>query len=363
MVIAQVFAYDAYGNAIGFSTGEALTEFLYSGEQFDSKIGQQYLRQRYYDPATGRFNRLDPFFGNLSDPQSLHNYLYCHADPVNFVDPRGQFIAPVLFVLGSMLIGYGIGGTWDTALFGGLLGVSAILSSPLALIGTLLVGMNLPWNSGRNGDYRIIYRELMAEKEFEYDHCLGFVYNYDTPSQALLQFRGGVGSYLPRVYYFGECPMTNAMRNQPKMLEIHRSISLMLFIKDILGDHTIPTLQKNNGLIDYLWYQVEPRRFFVDPFIFIGELGSSYIFDSRSDEWEAEVLASILGSYHYNYEIKEVDWNNKTAVVRFRAINAMGGNTATRVPFTGDMSILGDQNGGILADVTQFFLWEEEIKF
>jgi RHS repeat-associated protein len=62
---------------------------LYSGEQFDSKIRQQYLRARYYDPATGRFNRLDPFFGNLNDPQSLHKYLYTHADPVNGIDPSG----------------------------------------------------------------------------------------------------------------------------------------------------------------------------------------------------------------------------------------------------------------------------------
>ncbi|MDR0603991.1 MAG: RHS repeat-associated core domain-containing protein, partial [Bacteroidales bacterium] len=68
-----------------------LTEFLYSGEQFDSKIGQQYLRQRYYDSATGRFNRLDPFFGNLNCPQSLHKYLYTHADPVNRIDPSGKW--------------------------------------------------------------------------------------------------------------------------------------------------------------------------------------------------------------------------------------------------------------------------------
>jgi RHS repeat-associated protein len=62
---------------------------LYSGEQFDSKIGQQYLRQRYYDPATGRFNRLDPFFGNLDAPQSLHKYTYAHNNPIIFSDPTG----------------------------------------------------------------------------------------------------------------------------------------------------------------------------------------------------------------------------------------------------------------------------------
>ena len=69
----QLYSFDAYGNALGFDPKEALTEFLYSGEQFDAKIGQQYLRARYYDPATGRFNRLDPFFGNLDDPLSLHS--------------------------------------------------------------------------------------------------------------------------------------------------------------------------------------------------------------------------------------------------------------------------------------------------
>jgi RHS repeat-associated protein len=90
--IVELYAFDAYGNAIGFDPSVALTEFLYSGEQFDSKIGQQYLRARYYDPATGRFNRLDPFFGNLNDPQTFHKYLYTHADPVNGIDQSGMMM-------------------------------------------------------------------------------------------------------------------------------------------------------------------------------------------------------------------------------------------------------------------------------
>jgi RHS repeat-associated protein len=88
--IVELYTFDAYGNAIGFDPSVALTEFLYSGEQFDSKIGQQYLRARYYDPTTGRFNRLDPFFGNMNDPQSFHKYLYAHSDPINNYDPSGN---------------------------------------------------------------------------------------------------------------------------------------------------------------------------------------------------------------------------------------------------------------------------------
>jgi RHS repeat-associated protein len=102
--IAELYAFDAYGNAIGFDPSVALTEFLYSGEQFDSKIGQQYLRARYYDPTTGRFNRLDPFFGNLIDPLSLHKYLYTHADPINGIDPSGKLaILPILMAVGITL--------------------------------------------------------------------------------------------------------------------------------------------------------------------------------------------------------------------------------------------------------------------
>jgi RHS repeat-associated protein len=89
---------------------------LYSGEQFDSKIGQQYLRASYYDPATGRFNRLDPFFGNQNDPQSFHKYLYTHADPVNGIDPSGLIIGGSLGVAITNTIGAGLRGMHTVAI-------------------------------------------------------------------------------------------------------------------------------------------------------------------------------------------------------------------------------------------------------
>ena len=89
--VTERYDYDAFGNAVGFAPSQSLTKYLYCGELFDHILGWTYLRARYYDPKVGRFNRVDPFFGNLSDPQSLHKYTYCHGDPVNFIDPMGMF--------------------------------------------------------------------------------------------------------------------------------------------------------------------------------------------------------------------------------------------------------------------------------
>jgi hypothetical protein len=47
----------------------------------------------------------------LTDPQSLHKYLYTHADPVNGIDPTGEVAIFYLLgmMLGGALIGSGIG--------------------------------------------------------------------------------------------------------------------------------------------------------------------------------------------------------------------------------------------------------------
>ncbi|UDQ98297.1 RHS repeat-associated core domain-containing protein [Lentisphaerota bacterium WC36G] len=102
-VVSDRYDFDAYGVMLGGNpdiTNPAATDLLYSGEQFDSTLQQQYLRARYYDQNSGRFNRQDPFAGNNDDPQSLHKYAYCHSDPINATDPSGEMILANL--LGSM---------------------------------------------------------------------------------------------------------------------------------------------------------------------------------------------------------------------------------------------------------------------
>lgn len=95
--IIDSFSYDAYGVMLGGNPGSVsnpsspATNLLYAGEHFDTDAQQYYLRARWYNPLNGLFNRTDPFSGSPQDPQSLHKYLYCHANPVNTIDPSGEF--------------------------------------------------------------------------------------------------------------------------------------------------------------------------------------------------------------------------------------------------------------------------------
>lgn len=66
------------------------TSYLYAGEFWDADLKLSYNRARYYDPKHGRFQSMDSFEGRLSDPGSLHKYLYAHGDPINNSDPSGK---------------------------------------------------------------------------------------------------------------------------------------------------------------------------------------------------------------------------------------------------------------------------------
>ena len=114
--IKQQYSYDAYGNAHGFHAKDALTNLLYSGEQFNAVSGLQYLRARWYSPQSGRFNRLDPFSGNQQSPLSFHKYAYAHMNPVMGADPSGNMVTLV-----DTLISMAVRGA-----------IGAVLAAPIA---------------------------------------------------------------------------------------------------------------------------------------------------------------------------------------------------------------------------------------
>jgi len=77
------YTYDPYGNVTG-KTGSATTPVGFAGEYTDAEAGLQYLRARYYDPATSQFLSVDPLESLTKQP-----YAYVGDDPLNTLDPTG----------------------------------------------------------------------------------------------------------------------------------------------------------------------------------------------------------------------------------------------------------------------------------
>jgi len=101
--ITDSFDYDAFG-ALVARDGTTEVTSRFNGQEFDEASGLYHLRAREYDPLTGRFTGRDPFAGYLSDPVTLHPYLYSQNDPINKSDPSGQYtLAEVLLVANIVL--------------------------------------------------------------------------------------------------------------------------------------------------------------------------------------------------------------------------------------------------------------------
>ncbi len=69
------------------------------------KPSRQFDRPR--DWATS-FRQTDTFEGVVTDPQSLHKYAYVHSDPLNNIDPTGEFALAMSLTsaLGGAMLGY-----------------------------------------------------------------------------------------------------------------------------------------------------------------------------------------------------------------------------------------------------------------
>ncbi len=87
-LITDTYVFDAFGNEVS-RTGDSDNEYGFQGEQKD-ETGLYYLRARYMNPSTGTFTSMDTYGGSLSDPMSLHKYLFANSNPVKYCDPSGH---------------------------------------------------------------------------------------------------------------------------------------------------------------------------------------------------------------------------------------------------------------------------------
>ena len=80
--IVDSYDYTAFG--VQLNSVETSNPFRYCGEYYDEELDSVYLRNRYYQPTTGRFITEDP----AKDGSNW--YAYCENNPVNNIDPMGH---------------------------------------------------------------------------------------------------------------------------------------------------------------------------------------------------------------------------------------------------------------------------------
>jgi RHS repeat-associated protein len=62
----------------------------FTGHYREREGSSYYAQQRYYRPGIGRFNRIDPWEGDVLRPITLNKYLYAAGNPLRYVDPDGR---------------------------------------------------------------------------------------------------------------------------------------------------------------------------------------------------------------------------------------------------------------------------------
>jgi len=84
--LKAAYDYYPYGTPIySMTNSDTDADPTFASHTQDEESGNYYAKQRYYDPETGRFNRLDPIM------DGLNWYAYCGGDPVNSYDPWGLY--------------------------------------------------------------------------------------------------------------------------------------------------------------------------------------------------------------------------------------------------------------------------------
>jgi len=81
--VVQSYTYDAYGNILS-STGSVSNPFRFAGQYTDTESSLVYLRNRYYDSASGQFISRDPIVA-----QTRQAYQYAVDSPLTYRDLTG----------------------------------------------------------------------------------------------------------------------------------------------------------------------------------------------------------------------------------------------------------------------------------
>ncbi len=85
--------YSAFGQARDSAAG-LLTDRRFTGQRLDTAVDLYDYGAREYDQTSARFTQPDSASPGIGTPQSLNRYSYVLNNPLRYVDPTGNWVAP-----------------------------------------------------------------------------------------------------------------------------------------------------------------------------------------------------------------------------------------------------------------------------
>ena len=98
--VIELLDYYPYGSVrLDEKSGTYENDYKFTGKELDEDTNLYYYGARYYDSAIGRFVSVDPWSGDLTNPQTLNKYSYVLNNPLKYVDPSGEYAKDVHYDL------------------------------------------------------------------------------------------------------------------------------------------------------------------------------------------------------------------------------------------------------------------------
>lgn len=157
-IIEDYYDYEVFGETARSRETANLTQYRFTGQEWDEETNYYNFKARLYSPKLGRFSTVDPA------GQTFGLYNYAGNNPILYVDPDGEFFWIPALIVGSMFLGHDLAkndfkmnigqmlGSFGSGFLAGgfgsasgafdavLSGASSIASSYLPSVGTTLPG-------------------------------------------------------------------------------------------------------------------------------------------------------------------------------------------------------------------------------
>ncbi len=208
--ILTSYTYDPFGNVTS-GAPEFDSFYGYNGEETNPVTGLQYLRARYYDTDTGRFNVADTYLGDISQPLTLNRYSYTVNNPVMRIDPSGHWpgwldkvVDGAKKVAKSVLefaekhadvIGATIGAVGGAVLGATVVAITAPISVPaLAVAAGVATGVGVAAvGTGVGGSIKTNYEVKQYNKK-----QASLLQEYDSIDAEIEELQNNISSYTPK---------------------------------------------------------------------------------------------------------------------------------------------------------------------